>query len=336
MEAGQGMVVDPKNALGNEDGSKEAPITFIQAVLFWATLGSLLIVAIVALVGAVESPAAGIAVGTLLLVAVTLALGPRGLQNIVQRLHEVSVGKLTVKLGDTAVSDAHAASAEVANLDEIEDGETNTGIVDLRLKLQKKLAYIAKDLLPQVDDRSEPTFVTLGSLAEDGYISEAQARTLDRLSILSAEVLQLAPASECEAFVADAQDVVRGLRATVFRAMLDQRLRADVMVTSTAAQTTASGRPVHLSQVAGQSIWVVAVFAISGSGVNITKVANRDDIGRLLKSHPIVLVVPNNSDALGTPVPSGMSIVHFADLGDHLHRIAKLQDEQLNRAPSVS
>jgi hypothetical protein len=99
------------------------------------------------------------------------------------------------------------------------DGET-VDIVALRLKLERKLTWLCKQLLA-VD--GVPTFATVGSLQYDGYLKAEQARIATRVLALDAG----RSAAERATFLDDAERVVAMFRAIVFDAHVRKALRAD-------------------------------------------------------------------------------------------------------------
>jgi hypothetical protein len=102
--------------------------------------------------------------------------------------------------------------------DDLEDIEDD--LLELRLKLEAKLAWLCKHLLAGPDTA---TFATIGSLAHDGYLKADQARLLTR--ILAGRVGSTRPAIVRQ-FVADAKQTVGTFRAIVFdahvRKLLDE------------------------------------------------------------------------------------------------------------------
>lgn len=84
---------------------------------------------------------------------------------------------------------------------------------DLRLRLEFKLAYAAKHLLA---DSRGVTFLTVGSLEYDGYLTRAEARTA--IGILSTRDEQLNAMGESgkEAFLKEAEKFVDSVRASIF------------------------------------------------------------------------------------------------------------------------
>lgn len=102
---------------------------------------------------------------------------------------------------------------------EIEDAKS---MFDLRMRLEWKLAYIAKHLLA---DDGNPTFLTIGSLNFDDYLSDAEARTATGILTTREEELQELSAPDREQFLKDGQKFVDGMRASVFWGEVKRRLQ---------------------------------------------------------------------------------------------------------------
>lgn len=89
-----------------------------------------------------------------------------------------------------------------------DDADPGSDLIGLRLKLEAKLAWLAKHLL---SGDETPTFATIGSLEHDGYLPTQSARRCARLLALDPELVR-AEAPEAAAVADD----VSNFRATVF------------------------------------------------------------------------------------------------------------------------
>ena len=93
------------------------------------------------------------------------------------------------------------------------EGGVPQDILGLRLKFEAKLAYVAKILLA---DDGNASFVTVGSLNYDGYLTDDEARVATYVLTLRQEELQTLPRRERDQFLNDADRLVRNIRASVF------------------------------------------------------------------------------------------------------------------------
>jgi hypothetical protein len=95
------------------------------------------------------------------------------------RISEVSLpGGTSLKLGSDWLSDAKAAAAQADKGDPLEDDEV-ASLLDLRLKLERKLTWMAKHFVGP--DGKPLGYLTPGSLAWDHYLTPEQARTASRI-----------------------------------------------------------------------------------------------------------------------------------------------------------
>ena len=128
---------------------------------------------------------------------------------------------------------------ELRDMPQIEE-ETNETTLDqsapladrwlqVRWKIERKLAYIAKhtlpDHLPLVDPKAEAhgrtrPFVTLGSLVEDGWLSKDEARVLTYALALSPSDLTTVAKTEVDDLLAAAERVAHVMRARVFQQLV--------------------------------------------------------------------------------------------------------------------
>lgn len=195
-----------------------------------AVASLLLLVAVLVAVGIVATDAAVVAIILLLLALLILASEGRDARDLIGRLTKVSAAGMSFEFSPKALSEAATARRETVDQEEQnepnaekESVEQDSGsaaeqLVELRLSLDQKLTYLAKHVLgAPVNGKEQPTFVTIGSLQYDKYLSEAQARTLMRLLMLSNFE---AGRPEVAAFIDDASRVVRNLRATVFQRLV--------------------------------------------------------------------------------------------------------------------
>lgn len=105
-----------------------------------------------------------------------------------------------------------------------EDETRPDDLVELRLKLEAKLAYIGKILLrPPGSDGA--TFVTIGSLSYDGFLSDREARTASQILTMRDEELDTLPPALRRDFLLSADTVVKNIRASVFFGLVRTTLK---------------------------------------------------------------------------------------------------------------
>ncbi len=298
---------------------------WLVSVVFWLTIAALVAIAVLAVAGTIDAVTAGVATGIVLLAAAASAPKPSGLAALARRIESISVGKFTLKFAEQAIEDAQAAVRESGtDPDEDSSDPKATDVIDIRLKLQKKLTYIAKHMLPRLPrapDEPDCCYITIGSLLNYKFLTEAQARTLDRVSTMPSELLTVIPEPEQNTFLNEAEKVVRNLRATVFRIMVRKLLGSDKGISTTELQTK-TRRPVHIVSTAGGTVCVVPVFAVRGSGVNLSKVASRPEVRELTDTASLVLyVVPDKSNALDVALEGPAEVIEFSTLLDRLRQL---------------
>jgi hypothetical protein len=162
--------------------------------------------------GKIAPDIAAVAAGVVVLAAIVLSLGVSGLREFVRRINKASVGSVSLELGQAEQAARQAVDTDPED-DKMRTG-TPTSVMELRMRLEAKLAWIAKHLL--VDNPEHPnhtTFVTIGSLRFDKLLSEEEAQTAATVMALRDEELDRLPDREREAFLSSATKVVNNLRA---------------------------------------------------------------------------------------------------------------------------
>jgi hypothetical protein len=157
--------------------------------------------------GHLETDEALVAAGLVLAALAALSLTPRLGRGLFTRLSKLNVGPFALEL----INDAREAATKAPGEDPTGEGEA-VSMQALRLRWEFKLSYIANNLL---DRDGAPRFVTIGSLAYDGFISEAEERTLAGIMVLRNEDLAELPIAERDEFLKAASQVVGNIRASV-------------------------------------------------------------------------------------------------------------------------
>lgn len=163
----------------------------------------------------------GAAAGLLVLAAVLVAVSPKDWRDLVTRLKKAKLGPVDLEF-DEIVKEAKEAARSAPSSEGDPDSESGVGeeatpddLLTLRLKLEAKMAYIAKCLLGD-EDEGRTTFVTVGSLHYDGLLTDQEAHTATRVLTFRDEDLATIPARVRTEFLRAADQVVTNLRAAVF------------------------------------------------------------------------------------------------------------------------
>ncbi len=169
--------------------------------------------------GRVSSDTA-IAVGGLAAAALAvLLLSPRMATSLAQRVSKFSAGPFAFEVFEAAEKKTPA--------DPTEDPESRdasvTSVLDLRLKIERKLTYVAKHVLD--DEAGHPTFLTVGSLKYDKLLSAEEADIVNKLMTMRSEDLDGLPAAEKDEFLDAADRIARNIRASVLHGFVWQQLK---------------------------------------------------------------------------------------------------------------
>jgi hypothetical protein len=210
-----------------------------------SVIAGLLVAAGLLLAGVVTTTQTAYAAGVLVL-AVLVALLPRDLW---EGLAKLSIGPFAAEW----VSDAKVAAT---NLVAEEDEAAGTDVLDLRLRLEAKLGFIATRLL---GDPQHPALVTIGSLMAAGYLTREEARTAIRILTATEPQLLGLPALDRATFLKDASRVVGRIRAHVFQKVLRDQLAAQGWDVSEIARPP--NQPDLLADKDGRRYRIAGVFA---------------------------------------------------------------------------
>jgi hypothetical protein len=125
------------------------------------------------------------------------------------------------------IAEASIVSAPSARLDRGDDDKAVEEIVDLQLRLQLKLAYVAKHVIGFEGTGHWAPFLTVGSLGYDTYLDPADAVAANDLLTLSAAAADAASAEERAAYLKKATPFVKNIRATIFANVVKSVLEKD-------------------------------------------------------------------------------------------------------------
>lgn len=153
--------------------------------------------------------------GALVVVLPTTRDAWKDVLSIVKR---ANIGPVSVEFVEAVVQVADKIGAEP-------DKDTKKAVdaVALRMSLELKLAYIAKDLLAPVDGGK--TYANIGSLEYDGYLTNEQARIATAIaSLRHGDLDGLAP-SDRDRFLKAARELVGSVRAVVLHHWIEKQLQ---------------------------------------------------------------------------------------------------------------
>lgn len=264
----------------------------LWSAIRWAGALLLVVIAILLLFEEITPSVAGAIAAALAGAALISVLTPQTIQALLDRTQSLTLGPFALDL----VKDAAAAAAEAGSTEgAAEDFEAD--MVGLQLKLEWKLAFIVKHLLPP---ETGPRYATIGSLKFDGYLSESEARTATRIMTITDEQLATLPKSAREDFLGSANRLVDNIRASVFAGMVRKKLRKVAGKDSINEVIWKEGRrPDFLVRHNGGERRVVAIFAPFDEGKGSLKYA----IGRLRgeedepMDNPPIVVIPDISNS---------------------------------------
>jgi hypothetical protein len=208
------------------------------------------------------------------------------------RLSKISIGPVAIELLKKVEAVAAKSPGEAIA------GQPNTpsgDVIDLQLKLERKLAYIAKHMLTE---KGHASYVTIGSLAYDGYLRDDQARTASLLMRLRQDDLASLSGSEHKEFLEAADTLVAGIRATVFRGMVHKDLEGDGWFVRDLKLEEGQSRPDYGAKKDDVDYRIVPVFA-TDTDSRLLKAARARLHGSALKDDfaACVVVLPSNTRA---------------------------------------
>jgi hypothetical protein len=202
------------------------------------------------------------------------------------------------------------------------------------LLLEAKLAYVSKHLLAEkntesreetavnLERRARPiksrkpryttTYVTIGSLNYDGFLSQEQARTASRILTLSEDEFARLGEDTAKAFFDHASVFVRSFRIIVLEGLVRKTLQdKSWSVTEDAIEVT--GIRGLVTESAGIRLLIVPVLDVSGSPATVDKAIQ--GLARLpLTSRQTVIVVPNEARTGPNRLEQDPLVVKVADL----------------------
>jgi hypothetical protein len=219
---------------------------------------TIFLLAVVALVvaGVVASGPAATVTGLLVLAALVLAIPVADFRELLENLKSLKFGPEGIA-AEWFQRARPVAAVETAEQQE-KPATDSTSMSQLRLLLEAKLAYIAKDLLDE-----QPTFVTIGSLNYDGYLDDETANVADGLMTLRDEDLRGLDAQERGRLLRTGDDIVRTIRARTLQGWVRKILDNAAAWRWEPVDRGPNKVPDYLAIHGEQRLLVAAVFATS-------------------------------------------------------------------------
>lgn len=253
----------------------------------------------------------------LLIGLLVLVVPPEAWQNLLSRVENAQIGPLGVGLRQEVEE-----AAEIAPPSDQGEGAADEpaaraeSVFQLRMQLEWKLAFVAKHLLATGEGA---TFVTIGSLRFDGYLTESEARTAIGILTARDEELNELPEAERQKFIEDAQTFLNGLRASVFWGRVKRELQGkggvdgpDVFVERVKGT---GGRNDLLANGTDGETRVIPVLALNPDSQKIVEAVGPIEKGELPrpKTSRQIIVVPDSSRS---PIPpdSPARVVKLSEL----------------------
>ena len=238
-------------------------------------------------------------------------------------IDQATIGPVSVALRQNVEqATANAPPADTGEgLDVMPSGKA-TSMLDLRLRLEWKLAYVAKNLLAGPD--GSPTFFTIGSLKFDGYLTDSEARTAIGILSTTDERLWSMAHAERGAVLREAEAFVDSVRASIFWGFVKRTLRGeDVPDVDDLWRGDIDGGGKRDDMLAGRSdseFWVAPAFALDADS------AIRRNAIKRLKTKKRPYGVPCNRRIVVVPDKAhGRPEEHGCDDGPHVVKLSGLR-----------
>lgn len=257
-------------------------------------------------------------IAALLIIGIVVAAVPKTTwKELLSNVENAQFGPIAIAVRrDTARAAEIAPESDKGEGVEGDPGKSARSMLDLKLMLEWKLVFVAKHLLTE---NGAATFLTIGSLKFDGYLTEAEARTAIAILGTREEELNELPRPDRDIYIEEAQKFVDSVRASVFWGQVKRVLegKEDASDASLWREDLASAGRRHdlLAGLPSKEFRVAPAFAVDvGSGV-LKKARERVKIEPTPPERGIV-VVPDISKSAVMPSPSddGPAVVKLASL----------------------
>ncbi|MGD9985456.1 hypothetical protein [Pseudonocardia sp.] len=286
---------------GTPPRSRPAPLLVGRAVALAVLTAALVLY----LTGVVSVPQLLTALVIVLLALLVLVVRPADVRALLGRVQQVSAGGVSIEL---AAAGAKAAAAAPTGSEDDPDGDP-TSIVELRFRLERKLADLARGVLSEVvGGIVVPTHVTIGGLVRDRLLGPAEATVADTILTTSEHEFAAYADTQRSALLRDGGRFVATFRAAVFQARAAQLLAQQAGGVERVRRDDAAGDDLVVTG-AGGRLRYVPVFADAGSDL----VRRQQQRAALLPGRSVVLV-----PALSPSPPPGDAQVPVRTFGDLL------------------
>lgn len=275
----------------------------------------------------ISSDRAWPAAAFLLIGLLALVIPTDSWQRFLSRVENAQLGPVGLGLRQEVERAAEIAppsdKGEGAEAETRDENELAESAFELRMQLEWKLAFIAKHLL---DTGNRTTFVTIGSLRFDGYLTESEARTATGIMLARDEELRELPQAERDKFVKDAQTFLDGLRAAVFWGRVKRELQgkdgAGGKDLTPAGVEGTGGRHDLLTGSADGEVRIIPILAINPESdklENAIKPIEANDLPRP-KTKRQIIVIPDTSQTQEPP-ESKVRVIKLSQLREELQAV---------------
>jgi hypothetical protein len=230
---------------------------------------------------------------------VVLVLSPGLARALSRRVSKISLGPVALEVFQAA----EKVTPSVPTEDPEDSDALVTSVLALRLKIERKLTYIAKHVLD--DKAGHPTFLTIGSLKYDKLLPGEEADVVNRLMTLRDEDLDGLPVAEKDEFLGAADKIARNIRASVLHGLvwqLLQQLKADDGEWAVRKIRRGAGKRADLlAEKGGRKYRIAPVFATDEESELLDKARKRLRPGEKTTVARRIVVLPHCSDSPESP-----------------------------------
>ncbi|MFI7531432.1 hypothetical protein [Nocardia salmonicida] len=299
--------------------SKEAIIRIAASV---ATVGAGGIAVLVA-TGNITSATAGfVALAGLAAIAFGItAFSPNLIKwELFRHVKSVSVGPAAFEMFERA-----SLSVSLTSEDTTEQSQT---LYDLKLRLEAKLTYVAKHVLAPnpYEPGNVPTFLTIGSLKTDEYLTDEQAKLAYEILELRESEFRNLTADRREIILAGANKFVGSVRAEIFTCQVLKGFVTQGWDMTRRAYPDASGRrDLRVAATDTKVVHhVIPIFTASmKAGLARRAAAGVEERSKARGNGKVLIVVPPLSKAAGTVIESGQLEIQVVTLEVALSQVGK-------------
>lgn len=265
----------------------------------------------------VALPVAALAIVALLIATVSAS----GWSRLFDRVGKLSLGPFAIE----ALADARSAATATDGRALVDDGGPDGdnpavqshSLLELRFKLERKLTYIAKHMLGASGRRA--TFLTIGSLEYDGYLTLSEARTATRILTLSELEFDSLSGSQQRTFLRYGNQLADDVRARVLTALV--RREAGKEAGWKVEELPGGKRPDLLIEKAGRRYRVTTVFALDRKSKLLDKPVRRLGKADEPRVDEKLVVVPHGSKAMRAVEPNDVTVMTIDEYKDRLLKV---------------